>query len=268
MPSPARPLFEVEDLRVTFGDPGAPIAAVAGASLSLGRERVGIVGESGSGKSTLGRALLGLAPPGARVSARRLVFDGIDLLAAPPATRRALLGRRMSLVMQDPRQALNPVMRIGDQIAEGLRVGDPALSRAAAARAAVDALAEVRIREPARVARLYPHEISGGMGQRAMIAMMLAPGPNFLVADEMTSALDPTTRLQVLAILDDLVAGRGMGLLFIAHDLDLVASFCDRVVVMEAGRLVEECAARDLHAARHPTTRRLLSSRPGPRPSP
>ena len=260
-----RPLVEATDLSVTLGDPRAPVVAVRGASLVVGRERVGLVGESGSGKSTLGRALLGLLPAGARVAARRLSFDGIDLLAAGAAARRGLLGRRMSLVMQDPRQALNPVMRIGDQIAEGFRIGDPSLSRAAARHAAIDALAEVRIADPVRVASLFPHEVSGGMGQRAMIAMMLAPGPDFLVADEMTSALDPVTRLQVLAVLDDLVARRGMGLLFIAHDLDLVACFCDRVLVMEAGSIVEECAARDLPAARHPTTRRLLDSRPGRR---
>jgi peptide/nickel transport system ATP-binding protein len=255
------PLVEVEDLRVTFEGPRGPVHAVDGVGFTLGRERLGIVGESGSGKTMTGRALLGLTPPGARVSARRLVFDGVDLLAAGPAKLRSLRGRRMAMVMQDPRYSLNPVMRVGDQIAEAVRVSRKA-NRAEARAAALKALADVRIHAPERVYDLYPHEVSGGMGQRVMIAMMLAPGPDLLVADEITSALDVTVQMQVLAILDDLVARKGMGLVFISHDLELVASFCDRVLITYGGRVVESCRASELDRATHPYTRGLLGCLP------
>ena len=254
-------LLEVEDLRVSFPTPTGPFDAVRGVSFALGRERLGIVGESGSGKSLTGRSLMGLLPPNARLSARRLAFDGIDLLRADARTLRGLRGRRISLVLQDPKYSLNPVMRIGEQIAEATRVHRGGTAADARGRA-LEMLESVRIRDPERVARLYPHEVSGGMGQRIMIAMMLAPEPDLLIADEPTSALDVTVQMQVLAILDDLVAKRGMGLIFISHDLDLVASFCDRVLVMYGGRVMEECRARDLASATHPYTRGLLDSLP------
>jgi peptide/nickel transport system ATP-binding protein len=234
---------------------------VRGVSFSLGRERLGIVGESGSGKSLTGRAVMGLLPAAAALSAKRLAFDGVDLLRAGTRTLRGLRGRRLSLVLQDPKYSLNPVMRIGEQIAEAIRMHQ-SIAPAAARRRALEMLEAVRIRDPERVARLYPHEVSGGMGQRIMIAMMLAPEPDLLIADEPTSALDVTVQMQVLAILDDLVAKRGMGLIFISHDLELVASFCDRVLVMYGGRVMEECRARDLGAATHPYTRGLLDSLP------
>ena len=250
------PLLEVEDLRVTFPTPTGPFHAVRGVSFTLGRERLGIVGESGSGKSLTGRSLLRLLPAHAQLEAKRLRFDGQDLLTASPREMRALRGKRMSLVLQDPKYSLNPVMRVGEQIAEAVRDrGDPK-------RRALEMLEAVRIRDPERVYRLYPHEVSGGMGQRIMIAMMLAPEPDLLIADEPTSALDVTVQMQVLAILDDLVTQRGMGLIFISHDLNLVASFCDRILVMYAGRIVEECRASELHAATHPYTRGLLASLP------
>jgi peptide/nickel transport system ATP-binding protein len=254
-------LLEVEDLRVTFPTPTGPFEAVRGVSFTLGRERLGIVGESGSGKSLTGRSVMGLLPANARLSARRLVFDGVDLLGADASALRRLRGRRLSLVLQDPKYSLNPVMRIGEQIAEAVLVHRGGSAREARRRA-LEMLEAVRIRDPERVARLYPHEVSGGMGQRIMIAMMLAPEPDLLIADEPTSALDVTVQMQVLAILDDLVAKRGMGLIFISHDLDLVASFCDRVLVMYGGRVMEECRARDLAAATHPYTRGLLDSLP------
>jgi peptide/nickel transport system ATP-binding protein len=255
------PLVEVEDLRIAFRTERGPVEAVRGISFAVGRERLGIVGESGSGKSLTARALLGLAPPAAAVSARRLAFDGKDLRGAGEAEWRALRGRRIGMVLQDPKFALNPVMRVGAQIGEALRTHAEISARAARARV-LEMLEAVKIRDPGRVYRSYPHELSGGMGQRAMIAMMLIAGPDLLIADEPTSALDVTVQQQVLEILDDLVARRGMALVFISHDLPLVASFCDRVLVMRRGEIVESCAAAELHRAAHPYTRALLAAVP------
>lgn len=256
------PLLSVDDLRVAYPSrDGGVTEVVRGVSFTLGRERLGIVGESGSGKSQTGRAILGLSAPGARVSARQLSFDGIDLLRCPARERRALRGARIAMVLQDPKYSLDPVLRIGAQIEETLRAHRPVSARAARAEM-LRSLAAVQIDDPERVARLYPHEVSGGMGQRVMIAMMLIAGPELLIADEPTSALDVTVQLQVLAILDRLVAERGMGLIFISHDLRLVSSFCDRVLVMYAGRVVEEIAAADLAQAKHPYTQGLLNCLP------
>ena len=259
-------LLEVEDLHVTFPTESGPIEAVRGVSFSLDRERLAIVGESGSGKTMTGRALLRLIP-GARVRARRMRFDGIDLLTASNRQMRALRGQRIAMVMQDPKFSLNPVMKVGDQLTEGLRQRD-GVGRRAAIGKAIDMLEAVQIRDPARVLDAYPHELSGGMGQRVMIAMMLIPDPDLLIADEPTSALDVTVQAEVLRILDDLVRERGLGLLFISHDLQLVARFCDRVMVMYKGKVMEELAASNLNAARHPYTRGLLNCLPkigGPR---
>ncbi|RMD61705.1 MAG: ABC transporter ATP-binding protein [Alphaproteobacteria bacterium] len=254
-------LLEVEDLHVTFPARTGTVAAVRGVSFTLGREKLGLVGESGSGKSITGRAILRLVPPPGQVRARRLVFDGCDLQALDARAMRAIRGERISMVMQDPKFSLNPVMTVGEQIAEAYRVHHRA-GRREARRRALEMLAAVRIRDPERVYDAYPHEVSGGMGQRAMIAMMLIPGPDLLIADEPTSALDVTVQMQVLAILDDLVSERGMGLIFISHDLNLVASFCDRVLIMYGGRIVEVCDAQHLHEARHPYTRGLLNCLP------
>ena len=255
-------LLTVDDLRVAYPSrDGPPQEVVRGVSFTLGRERLGIVGESGSGKSQTGRAILGLTAPGGRVSAQRLEFAGIDLLNCPPAQRRALRGGRIAMVLQDPKFSLDPVMTIGAQILETLQAHAPSPRRERQERM-LDALAQVGIDNPVRVARLYPHEVSGGMGQRAMIAMMLVAGPELLIADEPTSALDVTVQLQVLGILDQLVAERGMGLVFISHDLRLVSSFCDRVLVMYAGRVVEALPAARLHEAEHPYTRGLLACLP------
>ncbi|GAB1581878.1 ABC transporter ATP-binding protein [Phyllobacterium phragmitis] len=254
-------LLDVEDLRVRFPTRTGVVEAVRGVSFSLGRERLGLVGESGSGKSQTGRAIMGLTPPHAEITAKRLEFDGIDLLKASPSERRRLRGSRIAMVLQDPKYSLNPVMAIGRQIVETLRTHED-VGRSEAKQRTLEMLEAVQIRDPERVFNLYPHEVSGGMGQRAMIAMMLIAGPELLIADEPTSALDVTVQLEVLAILDKLVAERGMGLIFISHDLRLVSSFCDRVIVMYAGRLVEEIAASDLANARHPYTRGLLDCMP------
>jgi len=254
-------LLTVEDLRVRFPTRAGVVEAVRGVSFTLGRERLGIVGESGSGKSQTGRAIMGLTPPHAEVTAKRLAFEGIDLLSASPKLRRDLRGKRIAMILQDPKYSLNPVMSIGRQIVETLRRHEK-VGRAEARERALDMLAAVQIRDASRVFDLYPHEVSGGMGQRAMIAMMLVAGPELLIADEPTSALDVTVQLEVLAILDKLVAERGMGLIFVSHDLRLVSSFCDRVLVMNAGRIVEEIAASELGNAKHPYTRGLLNCMP------
>jgi peptide/nickel transport system ATP-binding protein len=251
----------VQNLWVRYPTPARVIEAVRGVSFTLGREKLGIVGESGSGKSTIGRAILRLVPRPGVVSAERLTFDGIHLLTADEATMREVRGRRITMVMQDPKFSLNPVMTVGRQIREAYRAHGRA-SRAEAERRALEMLAAVKIRDPERVFGCYPHEVSGGMGQRVMIAMMLIAEPDILIADEPTSALDVTVQMQVLAILDDLVTERGLGLIFISHDLNLVASFCDRVLIMYAGRVVETCRASELQRASHPYTRGLLAALP------
>ena len=256
------PRLVVEDLRVSFPNrDGGWFKAVRGVSFTLGRERLGIVGESGSGKSQTGRAILGLTAPEGRVTAKRLEFAGTDLLHCSPAKRRELRGGRIAMVLQDPKFSLNPVMRIGAQIEETLRA-HTRVSSAEAKQRAMAALESVRIDDPERVYKLYPHEVSGGMGQRAMIAMMLIAEPDILIADEPTSALDVTVQLQVLAIMDKLVTERGMGLIFVSHDLRLVSSFCDRILVMYAGRVVEELSAGGLANAKHPYTRGLMACLP------
>lgn len=263
-----RPLLRVEDLWVRFPSPRGTVDAVRGISFTMGREKLGIVGESGSGKSMTGRALLKLTPPAARITAKRLAFDGIDLLAASEPKMRQLRGARISMILQDPKFSLNPLMRVGRQIAEAYRVHHR-VARAEANERALAMLEAVHIRNPARVFDLYPHEVSGGMGQRIMIAMMLIPEPDLIIADEPTSALDVTIRAQILLILDELVSQRGCGLMFVSHDLNLVAGFCDRVLVMFAGRIMEELPAKDLYAAKHPYTQALVESLPrleAPRP--
>jgi peptide/nickel transport system ATP-binding protein len=255
-------LLVVEDLRVSFpARDGGTTEAVRGVSFMLGRERLGIVGESGSGKTQTGRAILGLTAPEGRVTARRLEFDGADLLRCSEQQRRALRGGRIAMVLQDPKFSLNPVMSIGDQVVETLRAHSKVSPREARSRA-LAALEAVHIDDPERVYGLFPHEVSGGMGQRAMIAMMLIADPDLLIADEPTSALDVTVQLQVLAILDELVARRGMGLILISHDLRLVSTFCDRILVMYGGRIVEEVEAGKLAAATHPYTRGLVECLP------
>lgn len=257
------PLVEIENLRVAFrNDEGGYNDAVRGVTLSLGREKLGIVGESGSGKSLTGRALLGVLPPYARISVDRMSFDGIDLRSASPKLRRSLRGGRMGMILQDPKFSLNPVMTVGKQIVEAIRIGDRRISASDARKKALGILDAVHIREPERVFGLYPHELSGGMGQRVMIGMMVVREPDLLIADEPTSALDVTVRTQVLSILDELVTRRGMGLIFISHDLNLVSKFCDRVIVMYAGRIVESIEASRLNEATHPYTRGLLSCLP------
>jgi len=254
-------LVRVENLWVRFPGYNKTVEAVRGLSFSIGRERVGIVGESGSGKSLTGRSILRLIRPPGIMTADRIELDGTDLLALSEKQMRSIRGHRISMVMQDPKYSLNPVQRVGDQIAEAYKVHNKT-SNAKARLQALKMLEAVQIRDPERVYKTYPHEVSGGMGQRIMIAMMLVPEPDLLIADEPTSALDVTVQMQVLAVMDKLVQEKGMGLIFISHDLNLVASFCDRVIIMYAGRIVETLKASELHKAKHPYTRGLLNSLP------
>lgn len=255
------PLLTVENLRVSFPTRTGLVEAVRGVSFTLERERLGIVGESGSGKSQTGRAIMGLTPKSARIEADALRFGDIDLLNASAKERRLMRGKRMAMILQDPKYSLNPVMTIGRQIMETLRTHEKIGSGEARQRT-LAMLEAVQIRDPERVFDLYPHEVSGGMGQRVMIAMMLVCGPELLIADEPTSALDVTVQLEVLDILDKLVRDRGMGLIFVSHDLRLVSSFCDRVLVMYAGKVVEELASANLKEAKHPYTQGLLNCLP------
>jgi len=254
-------VLDVQNLRVSFSTPQGPVEAIRGVSLTVGKEKVGIVGESGSGKSLTARSILRLLPKQARLSADRLSFDGIDIVGASETAMQRIRGKRAGLIMQDPKYSLNPVMTAGDQIAEAWRAHRGS-SRKEAGEAAIELLAQVKIRDPKRVAGSYPHQLSGGMGQRVMIAMMLAPDPELLIADEPTSALDASVQAEILRLIEDLVSSRGMSLILISHDLPLVSHFCDRVLVMYAGRIVEELRASDLSRAQHPYTRALLECLP------
>ena len=260
-PSAEKPLISVEDLHVRFSTPKGPVHAVRGVSFDLGRERLGIVGESGSGKSQTGRALLRLTAGNGSIEAKKMMFDGMDLMQANDKTMRDIRGSRISMIMQDPKYSLNPVMTVGAQIAESCRQHED-VSKAEAKRRALAMLDTVRIREPSEVYNLYPHQVSGGMGQRIMIAMMLITNPQVMIADEPTSALDVTVQMQVLSLLDDMVRERGMGLVLISHDLHLVSSFCDRVLVMYGGRIMEVLDAKNLDNAQHPYTKGLLNCLP------
>jgi peptide/nickel transport system ATP-binding protein len=254
-------ILQVDHLDVAYRGADGAVPVVKGVSFTLGREKLAVVGESGSGKSTVGRTLLRLLPRDAQVRARRLRFDGVDLLAASERQMSQLRGSQLSMIMQDPKYSLNPVMTVGAQIGEAvLRAGVP--GRAACRERVEQLLARVHIREPARVALQHPHQLSGGMGQRVMIAMMLAQKPRLLIADEPTSALDVSVRREVLDLLDELMAEEGLALLFITHDLHLVGRFCDRVLVMYAGRVVESLRAAELPQAQHPYTRALLTAVP------
>jgi len=255
------PLLEIRDLRVAFSGVQGVVEAVRGVSLSMGRERVAVVGESGSGKSVTFRALLGLLSNNAVRSAERLQLQGLDLLSLNASELRVLRGRRIGMVVQDPKQGLNPVMTVGRQLAEMLRRHGK-VPRSGVWPRVQELLAEMQIRDPQRVAKLYPHQLSGGMAQRVMLAMMLSAEPDLLIADEATSALDAVVRHRILALMDEQVRLRGMGLVLISHDLELVAGYADRVLVMYAGRVVEELPANAMAAARHPYTQGLLACRP------
>ncbi len=249
----------VEGLKVAIGDANV----LRGISLEVEPGEVrGLVGESGAGKSMLGRAVLGLLPSNATVTSGHIAFEGRDLLAMREVERRSLLGRRIALIPQDPMTSLNPVKRVGAQISSLLR-HHLGLSKRAALSRATELLTEVAIREPERVLSLYPHEISGGMRQRVLIAMAFACDPSLVIADEPTTALDVTVQRQVLQLVERLRKRHGSAVLFITHDLGVVAKICRSVSVLHAGRVLEEGETADvLMRPRHAYTRALLAATP------
>ncbi|HEU5359321.1 MAG TPA: ABC transporter ATP-binding protein [Gemmatimonadales bacterium] len=257
-------LLSVYDLRLTFPGPGGPIHPVDGVSFSIARgETLALVGESGCGKSLTALSLLRLVPtPGFIAAGSSIVFDGAEVLALAPGELRALRGRRVGMVFQDPLTSLNPVMRIGDQIAEGI-VAHGLASKAEARTRALALLREVGIADAEHRLDAYPHQLSGGMRQRVVIAIALACEPELIIADEPTTALDVTVQAQILETLDRLRRDRGMALLLITHDFGIVAGRADRVAVMYAGQVVEEGATPEVFAhPAHPYTQGLLASVP------
>lgn len=256
-------LLTVRNLAVNFDTRQGVVAAVKGVDLTVrSGEVVCLVGESGSGKSVTGFSLMGLVDPPGRVTADALRFDGLDLMRASDREKDALRGKDISMVFQEPMTALNPGRTVGDQIAEVIRIHEQA-GREQAWNRAVDLLQRVGIREPAQRAKAYPHELSGGMRQRVMIAIACALRPKLIIADEPTTALDVTVQAQVLELLFALQAQTGAAVLFITHDLGVVAEIADRVVVMQAGRVVEEGDVRQIfERPRQAYTQALLAAVP------
>ena len=257
------PVLEIADLHVAFAGAHEPIPLLRGVNLTVAPSEVrGLVGESGAGKSMIGRSVFGLLPSGARITRGRVTFEGVDLAGMPDAERRDLLGARIALIPQDPMTSLNPVKRIGEQIGVLLRV-KLKMARDVARARALEVLAEVAIRDPARVIDLYPHELSGGMRQRILIAMAFACTPRLVIADEPTTALDVTVQRQVLRLIHDLQHRHGAAVLFVTHNFGLVAKLCQSVTVLYAGRVVEDGnTASVLATPREPYTQALLAATP------
>jgi peptide/nickel transport system ATP-binding protein len=263
MPTTASALLEVDQLRVTLHTPYGPADAVRGLSFSMARgDTLGLVGESGCGKSLTAMALMGLLPDSARVSGA-IRFDGREMTGLDDSQLRRLRGNRIAMVFQEPMTALNPLHSVGDQVAEPLRLHQ-GLSRSQARAQALQLLDRVGIPDAARRLDAYPHQFSGGQRQRITIAMALACGPDLLIADEPTTALDVTVAGEVLKLIRDLVQERGMALILISHDLGMIAQNVDRMMVMYGGTVVESGPTRDVFLQRaHPYTRGLFASRPG-----
>jgi oligopeptide/dipeptide ABC transporter ATP-binding protein len=256
-------LLEIENLRIAFGPTNSPVMAVDDVTLAIGSgETVGLVGESGSGKSLTSLAVLRLTPPQARVLGGRILFQGTDLLALPEARMPPIRGRDVAMIFQEPMTSLNPLMTIGDQVEESILLHDEA-APAERRRRAIELLRRVGIPDPAARLGAYPHQFSGGMRQRVMIAMALACNPKLLIADEPTTALDVTVQAQVLELMRVIRATTGTAILLISHNLGVVAELCERVVVLYAGRVVESGSVRDIFKRpRHPYTRGLLEAVP------
>jgi peptide/nickel transport system ATP-binding protein/oligopeptide transport system ATP-binding protein len=263
--SPAsKPILRIEGLRTTFPSGSGQIAAVDGVTLDVPRGRtLGIVGESGCGKSMLSLSVMRLVPPPGRLSDGHVLLNGRDLAALSPAEMRQVRGAEIAMIFQEPMTSLNPVHSVGDQITEAMRAHDPKASAAELKDRAIQALRRVRIPSPERRYAEYPHQLSGGMRQRVMIAMALACRPRLLIADEPTTALDVTVQAQILDLLRELQQETGMSVILITHDLGVVAEMADEVAVMYAGRVIERGTAADIfNDPQHPYTIGLLGSIP------
>jgi peptide/nickel transport system ATP-binding protein/oligopeptide transport system ATP-binding protein len=257
-------LLSIEGLRTVFRTQNGEVAAVDGVSLSVAKgATLGIVGESGCGKSMLSLSVMRLVPQPGRTAAGRVMFDGRDLLGLSAGEMRAVRGRRIAMIFQEPMTSLNPVFTVGDQITEAMRAHDRSASSAALKARAIESLGRVRIPAPERRFDEYPHQMSGGMRQRVMIAMALACEPDLLIADEPTTALDVTVQAQILDLLRDLQQQTGMAIILITHDLGVVAEMADEVAVMYAGRVVERTSGTAIFDdPQHPYTLGLLGSIP------
>jgi peptide/nickel transport system ATP-binding protein len=264
MPSSSRPLLDVQRLTTVFDMGGRPLRAVDDVSFEVRQgEALGLIGESGCGKSMIALSILRLVQPPGRIAGGRVLFNGRNLLVLPEREMRKVRGAGISLIFQEPMTALNPVFTVGDQIAEAVVVHGLA-TNAAARRRAVELLEVVRVPEPARRARDYPHQLSGGLRQRVLIAMALACRPSLVIADEPTTALDVTIQAQILDLLAEMRAAFTLSMVLISHDLGIIAGSADRVAIMYAGRIVEQGPVRDLfRAPAHPYTKALLASIPG-----
>ena len=257
-------LLQVTDLRTSFYTRNGVYRAVDGVSFSVARgETLGIVGESGSGKSVTCYSIMGLVPqPPGRIESGTAVFDGVDLLHCTPTQSRSIRGKRVAMIFQDPMTSLNPYTRISEQLIEPLLIHEK-ISKPAALRRGLEVLEAVGINDAERRMNLYPHEFSGGMRQRVMIAMALITRPELLIADEPTTALDVTIQAQILELMEELQRKRGLSVLLITHDLGVVAEVADRVAVMYTGRIVEESTVEELFKRpKHPYTEGLLRSVP------
>jgi oligopeptide/dipeptide ABC transporter ATP-binding protein len=263
MSSPVPALLDVQRLTTVFDVGGRPLRAVDEVSFEVrAGETLGLVGESGSGKSMTALSILRLVQPPGRIAGGRVLFGGRDLLTLPEREMRKVRGAGIALIFQEPTTALNPVFTVGDQIAEAILVHGRA-TRAESKRRAVDLLGAVRLPEPARRVRDYPHQLSGGMRQRVLIAMALACRPSLVIADEPTTALDVTIQAQILELLREMRAAFNLSMLLISHDLGVIAGSADRVAIMYAGRIVEQGPVRDVfRSPAHPYTQALLGSIP------
>jgi peptide/nickel transport system ATP-binding protein len=257
------PLLDVRGLSLEFRTRSGTVHALEEVSFSVHKgEMVGVVGESGSGKSVMCYALLGILDSAGRVTAGAAEFGGLDLVKASEAELARIRGRELSMIFQNPRAALNPIRRVGQQI-EDVLLRHSAINRDAVREKAIECLAQVRIPDPRRRYAAYPFELSGGQCQRVMIALALACNPQLLIADEPTTGLDVTTQAAIMDLVQELAASRHMATILITHDLGLAAAYCDRIVVMHAGHIVESATTRELFAApRHPYTAKLIAATP------
>ena len=260
----AAPLLQVQDLKVHFYTLRGVVHALERVSFDLNRqETLGLAGETGCGKSVTARSILRLIDPPGQILKGRIIFEGQDLLSLNEAAMRKIRGGEISMIMQEPKMSLNPVIRVGDQIAETLIIHDHSLNRRSARKQAAEMLAQLGIPDPIKMSRRYPHELSGGMCQRIMIAMMLVTRPKLLIADEPTSALDVTIQAQILELIQKLIQEIKTSVLLITHDLGVMAETCDRVAIMYAGDMVEMGSVRSvLKNPQHPYTQGLLQTVP------